>query len=172
MATNFFFKAPNFPDIKKIKNTEGSYVSFYNHRGKFLDLTSGRSTLMCLGYSNKMIINEMIEQLKKFPHVDCNVYENTLAEKVAKKLISFNPKGLDKVYFSGSSGSDAIEAAMKLSYQIHLSKGYKNKNMYVSREYSYHGATLGAMSVSNFYKHKSYKNIYLKIILLSLSIIF
>ena len=39
---------------------------------------------------------------------------------------------------------------MKLSYQIHLSKGYKNKNMYVSREYSYHGATLGAMSVSNF----------------------
>ena len=159
MATNFFFKAPNFPDIKKIKNTEGSYVSFYNHRGKFLDLTSGRSTLMCLGYSNKMIINEMIEQLKKFPHVDCNVYENTLAEKVAKKLISFNPKGLDKVYFSGSSGSDAIEAAMKLSYQIHLSKGYKNKNMYVSREYSYHGATLGAMSVSNFYKHKSYKKI-------------
>ena len=39
---------------------------------------------MCLGYSNKMIINEMIEQLKKFPHVDCNVYENTLQKKLQK----------------------------------------------------------------------------------------
>ena len=159
MATNFFFKAPNFPDIKKIKNTKKSYVSFYNHGGEYLDLTSGRSTLMCLGYSNKMIINEMTKQLKKFPHVDCNVYENSLAEKVAKELIGFNPKGLNKVYFCGSSGSDAIEAAMKLSYQIHLSKGYKNKNIYISRKNSYHGATLGAMSVSNFYKHKSYRNI-------------
>ena len=111
MVNNFFYKAPNYPKGKTIIKARGSYIYFKNNK-KYLDLTSGRSTLMSLGYSNKLIINEIKKQLQKYPHVDCNVFNNELAELVAKELIRLKPKGLDKVYFSGSSGSDAIEAAM------------------------------------------------------------
>jgi adenosylmethionine-8-amino-7-oxononanoate aminotransferase len=159
MANNFFYKAPNYSKGETVLKGKGSYIYFKNKKKKYLDFTSGRSTLMCLGYSNRLIISEIKKQLLKYPHIDCNVFNNDLAEIVSNELIKFKPRGLDKVYFSGSSGSDAIEAAMKLSHQVHIAERKNNKNIFISRKNSYHGGTLGAISVSNFYKHRSYKNI-------------
>jgi adenosylmethionine-8-amino-7-oxononanoate aminotransferase len=158
MKKYFFDKFPNLPKIGKIIKGQDSYVYFSNSK-KLLDLTSGRSTLLTLGYSNKEIIRSITDQLKKFPHIDCNIYENPQAEVLSNLLIKFGTNGLNKVYYSGSSGSEAIEAAMKLSFQIHLLKGKKNKLNFISRLKTYHGATLQAMSVSDFKKFYSYKGL-------------
>ncbi len=153
---NFFYKTPNKKPLDKILKGKASSL-YLNKKEILLDCTAGRSTLMCLGYSNKAIIKEMQNQLKLFPHIDCNIYNFDLAKKLSSQIIQFSKKKLDKVYFSGSSGSEAIEAAMKLSFQIHETKKNNLKRLFISRENSYHGATLGAMSVSHFAKFKSYK---------------
>ena len=72
-----------------------------------------------------------------------------MIEELASKLIKYATNGLYKVYFGGTSGSDAIDAAMKLSYQIHHDTGKKNKKFYISRVQSFNGATLHAMAVSD-----------------------
>ena len=52
-----------------------------------------------------------------------------------------------RVFFSGSSGAEAIEMAMHLSYQYHVEAGNTSKVWFLSRNQSYHGATSGALSV-------------------------
>ena len=100
--------------------------------------------------------------MKKFAHIDYNVWKNEKIEKLAEKLLKYARKGIDRVYFGGTSGSDAIDAAMKLSYQIHHDSGNKNKISYISRHQSFNGATLHAMSVSELPILKIYEPLFPK----------
>ena len=49
-----------------------------------------------------------------------------MIEDLANKIINYSTNGLDQIYFGGTSGSDSVEAAMKLSYQIHLTHKHIN----------------------------------------------
>lgn len=146
--TNLLRKFPNDkipPDIIKAKG-----VYYYLKDGtKLLDTTAGWTSYATLGFSNDRINAAMIKQMEKFTHIDYNIWNNPLIEELAEILIKNSTNGLDKVYFGGTSGSDAIDAAMKLSYQIQHDSGNKNKKFYISRVQSFNGATLHAMSVSD-----------------------
>ena len=140
-------KFPLLKEPLEVKSTEGSYYHLKNGN-KILDATSGWTTFATLGFKNKRIINAIMKQSKKYCHIDYNIWKNSDLNNLAKKLISYSTNSLDRVYFSGNSGSEAIEAAMKISYQIHYNNGKKKKTNYIGRVQSFHGATLQAMSAS------------------------
>jgi len=146
--TNILRKFPNDQLPPEITRAEGVYYYLKNGK-KLLDTTSGWTSYATLGFSNKRINDAMIKQMEKFTHIDFNIWNNPMLENLAEKLINHATNGLDKVYFGGTSGSDAVDAAMKLSYQVHFDSGKKNKKFFISRVQSFNGATLHAMSVSD-----------------------
>jgi len=116
---------------------------------RLFDMTGGWTSFAVLGFSDSDVLAAMSQQMKKFCHMDLNIWTDDQLEILAELILSRAPEGLDKVYFSGTSGSDSIEAAMKLSYHVHNNSGRPEKTNYIFREQSYSGATLQAMSVSD-----------------------
>ena len=69
------------------------------------------------------------------------------AIEASKVIAGLAPGDLDAIFFV-SSGSEAVESAIKFARQYHASKGNPDKTMVLSREYSYHGTTMGALSAT------------------------
>lgn len=151
-------KFPNDPPRPYIESGEGIYFHTEDGR-KILDLTAGYTSYAVLGYSNPRVLNAMQEQMSKFCHMDYNIWSNRKLEELAELLLSRAPAGLNKVYFGGCNGSDAMEAAMKLSYHVHHDSGKPEKTWYISREQAFHGASMQAMAVSNFPLFDIYQDI-------------
>lgn len=111
----------------------------------------------CHGYNHPYITEAMEKQLKKMPHIMFAGLAHEPAYTLAKKIINIVPKGLNRVFFS-DSGSTAVEVALKMAVQYWYNKGDKKKNRFICFHQSYHGDTMGAMSVSDPEKgmHKAY----------------
>ncbi len=71
---------------------------------------------------------------------------------LSERLVTLTPKGLEKCFYA-DNGSSAVEVALKMSYHAHLNDG-KNKNIFVSLNNSYHGETIGALSVGDVELYK------------------
>lgn len=140
-------KFPNDPDPPVVVKTAGAYLHLEDGR-RILDATSGWCAQHVLGYCDPEVMEAMRRQMESFCHLDYNRWRNPMLEELAALLVSQAPPGLDKVYFCGTSGSEAVESAMKLSYQTHFNRGDKGKTMFISREQAYHGATLQAIAMS------------------------
>ena len=146
--TNILKKFPNDPLPPTVAKADGPYI-YLKDGTKYLDATSGWTSYATLGFSHPKIIEAIKKQMSKFTHVDYNIWNNPMIEDLANKIINYSTNGLDQIYFGGTSGSDSVEAAMKLSYQIHHDSGKKNKKNYIARIESFSGATLQGMSVSD-----------------------
>jgi adenosylmethionine-8-amino-7-oxononanoate aminotransferase len=162
------FKSKKNPIFISAKN-EYIYLSKY---GKVLDFTSGWTGYASLGHNNTEIINAVKKQMGKFCHVDYNEFENPLVEKLSKKIVKFCKNKSKKIWYSGNSGSEAIEAAMKLSYSVHFSNNNKKKIRFIHRSQSFHGATLHPLSISTFDIFEMYRNIKTKSIMVGQNNIF
>lgn len=103
---------------------------------------------VCHGYQNPHIVKAMEKQLQELSHVMFAGIAHKPAYNLAKKLVDFTPKGLDKVFFA-DSGSTAVEIAMKMSVQYWHNKGKKRKNKFISFKEGYHGDTMGALSLGD-----------------------
>ena len=145
----YTFKKFKSKKIPKLISAEQEYLYLKGH-GKILDFTSGWTGYATLGHNNKQIIDAIKKQMKSYCHIDFNEFENPLIEKLSKKIISFSKNKNKKIWYSGNSGSEALEAAMKLSYSVHLSNNKKNKTKFIHRSQSFHGASLHPLSISTF----------------------
>lgn len=142
-----FLKFPNRPSRPYAARAEGLYI--YTEDGRrILDMTSGWTHYAILGHSHPEVLDAMRAQLDRFTHLDYDMWRNRTHDELAELLVSQAPPGLDLVYFAGNSGSESIEAALKISFQVHWDAGKKTKSWVISRDQSYHGATLQAMSIS------------------------
>ena len=103
------FASKQIPKIISAKD-EFMYLSKY---GKVLDFTSGWTGYATLGHNNKEILDAIKNQMKLYCHVDFNEFENPLVEKLSKKIIEFSKNKNKKIWYSGNSGSEALEAAIK-----------------------------------------------------------
>ena len=74
-------------------------------------------------------------------------YTSNAAEELAHLLFSHSPGGLSKAIFV-NSGSEATDAALKLASQYWIERGQPRLTNFIARDQSYHGNTLGALSVS------------------------
>ena len=145
--SNLLKKFPNDALSPAIINAEGVYLERSDGK-RILDTTAGWTSYAVLGFSHEDVLEAMRQQMTKFCHVDYNIWNNPMLEELAAVLLSRAPEGLSKVYFSGNSGSEAMEAAIKLSYQAHYDAGNTRKTWLISRDQSFHGATLHGISVS------------------------
>ena len=80
-------------------------------------------------------------------------YTTPASELLATELLSGNKHGFEKAYFVGS-GSEAMDAALKFARQYHFERGDRGRVHYIARKQSYHGNTVGALSVSSHVKRK------------------
>lgn len=139
-----------FPNVTPpyVDKAEGAYL-FLEGGKKLFDATAGYSACVSVGYSHPEVISAIEKQLKKYSYLCSHAWNTHLAGDLAEILLKDAPAGLDQVYYSGTSGSDSLEAALKMSYQIRYNTGKKEKSWYICRDNSYHGVTLQALSITN-----------------------
>src|SRR6202171_1226413 len=127
---------------------EGCWIISADGR-RFLD-ASGQAAVVGIGHGVPEIGRAMAEQSSQIAFAHTSQFHTAPAEKLAERLLALAPPNFrngGRVYFT-SGGSDAAETAIKLARQFHLESGQKDRYRVLSRRQSYHGSTLGAMSVS------------------------
>jgi adenosylmethionine-8-amino-7-oxononanoate aminotransferase len=125
----------------------GKGVYLYDMEGKkYVDAASGAVTAN-IGHGVQEIIEAMNEQAKKVSFVYRSQFTSEAAEKLANKIAEMTPGDLNWCFFV-NSGSEATETAMKMAIQYWQEKGIQTKTKVLSRWVSYHGITLGALSMS------------------------
>ncbi|WP_449536597.1 aspartate aminotransferase family protein [Ferdinandcohnia sp. Marseille-Q9671] len=127
--------------------SHGNGIYLYDTDGKtYIDGSSGAITAS-IGHGVKEIIEEIDKQAHKISFVYRSQFTSEPAEKLAKKLSDL-AKGGEYWSFFVNSGSEATETAMKIAIQYWQEKGIRGKNKILSRWMSYHGITIGALSMS------------------------
>jgi hypothetical protein len=127
---------------------EGCWIIASDGR-RFLD-ASGQAAVVSIGHGVQEIGRAMAEQSAQIAFAHTSQFHSAPAEKLAARLLAIAPPNFrngGRVYFT-SGGSEATETAIKLARQYHLEIGQKERYRVFSRRQSYHGSTLGAMSVS------------------------
>ncbi|EXJ92918.1 hypothetical protein A1O3_01474 [Capronia epimyces CBS 606.96] len=123
----------------------GQGVYIQDHTGRLvLDGSSG-AAVSCLGHGHKKVIEAIVEQAQQMSFAHTSFFTSDPAENLASVLISTCPDVFSKVMFV-SSGSEAVESALKLARQYHLCNGQPDRHIFISRRFAYHGNTLGALS--------------------------
>ncbi len=136
--------------------SHGEGVWLFDDAGKrYLDSCSG--AFVCnIGHGVPEIAKAVSQQLEKVAYVNGTAFTTDAAEELALKLAGLSPRELNKFYFL-SSGSEAVEAALKLARHYWVEKKRPQKSKIISQKPGYHGNTLLAMSVS---ARGHYKKIY------------
>jgi adenosylmethionine-8-amino-7-oxononanoate aminotransferase len=127
---------------------EGSWITD-EHGKRYLD-ASGQAAVVSIGHGVQEIGRAMAEQSGRIAFAHTTQFHSESAEKLAARVLSIAPRNVragGRVYFT-SGGSEATETAIKLARQYFLETGQPSRYRVVSRKQSYHGSTLGAMTVS------------------------
>ncbi|KAJ5131534.1 Pyridoxal phosphate-dependent transferase major region subdomain 2 [Penicillium bovifimosum] len=131
---------------KKVVGGKGSYL-FLEDGTKFLDSTGG-AAVSCLGHGNEQV-NQMIkDQMDQVSYCHSAFFGTQVAEDLAQLLVDSTGGKLSKL-FVVSSGSEAVEAALKLArqYFLELPTPQSQRTKFIARLPSYHGTTLGALGL-------------------------
>ena len=111
------------------------------------------------GHHRPEIDQAIKEQLDLIAHTTLLGLVNKPSAEFAEKLVKATPNGLNKVFYS-DDGSTAVEAAVKIAFQYWQFKGRPEKANFINLGDSYHGDTVGAVSVGNIdVFHKAYKSL-------------
>ena len=142
-----------------IKSGKGVYL--YDFEGnRYLDAISSWWVNL-FGHSNPKINGRVKEQLESLEHVILAGFTHEPAVELSERLVELTPEGLNKVFFA-DNGSSAVEVSLKMSYHYHLNRG-ESRSLFLSLENSYHGETLGALSVGDVELYKdTYKPLLIK----------
>ncbi len=147
-------------DFPQAVRGEGVYI--WDSSGqRYLDL-SGSAAVNLIGHGVPEISAAMAEQAAKVEFVHTSQFTTPVAEAYAEELLEFageNFRG-GAVYFT-SGGSESVETALKLARQYQVEIGETRRYQVLSRHQSYHGSTLGALSVSG---NKRRREIYLPMV--------
>jgi adenosylmethionine-8-amino-7-oxononanoate aminotransferase len=132
-------------ELPVIVRAEGVYL--YDERGaRYLDACGG-AMVASIGHGVAEVADAIAEQAKKVAYVNGTAFTTQPVEQLADALAARAPAGVDKAYFL-SSGSEAVEAALKLARQYHVERGDLGRRIVIARTPGYHGNTLLALSAS------------------------
>jgi len=140
----------DFPSAVK---GEGVYI--WDREGKrYLDL-AGSAAVNFIGHGVPEIAAAMAEQAATLEFAHTSQFTTPIAEDYAEELLAFAGENFRGgcVYFT-SGGSESIETALKLARQYQVEVGETKRYQVISRQQSYHGSTLGAVSVSGNRKRR------------------
>jgi adenosylmethionine-8-amino-7-oxononanoate aminotransferase len=143
--------------IIPIKKAKGVYLEDFEGN-KYIDAISSW-WVNILGHSNEYINNKIKEQLEILEHVIFAGFTHEGAIKLSERLCKLT--GLNKVFYA-DNGSSAVEVAIKMAFHYWKNKG-EIRELFLSLENSYHGETIGALSVGDVGLYKdTYKEILIK----------
>jgi len=136
--------------------THGKGTYLYDEKGKrYLD-ASGGAAVVNIGHGVKEVAEAISSQAQKVGYLSGMQFTHHPVENLAQQLARLLPFADGKVYFL-TSGSEAIEASVKLARQYWVERGKETKFRLISRDPSYHGNTLAALSIS---AREHYKDIF------------
>jgi adenosylmethionine-8-amino-7-oxononanoate aminotransferase len=128
-----------------ITHARGAYL--YDEEGKkYLD-ASGGAAVVNLGHGLEEIAGALQAQAFKTGYINGMQFTHVPVENLARKISEFLPFPEGKAYFL-TSGSEAIEASIKLARQYWVEQGQRSRFRVITRKPSYHGNTLAALSLS------------------------
>jgi len=151
--TGVFYRALD-REFPLIARGEGCWLVDEKGR-RYLDACGG-AYVANLGHGVSAVTDAIAAQIRKVAYVNGTAFTNEPVEELAAELRTLNPKGLDYAYFL-SSGSEAVEAALKLARQYWVETGKPGKHKLIARTPGYHGNTLLALSAS---AREHYKKLY------------
>jgi adenosylmethionine-8-amino-7-oxononanoate aminotransferase len=129
--------------------SHGDGIYIYDIDGKeYLDGCSG-AVAANLGHRHGRMNEAIAAQLKKIAFTYRKQFDNEPANQLAKLLVQLSPPELNRVFFV-NSGSEAVETAMKIARQYWWSVDQKGKHLIISCRPSYHGATMGALAMTDY----------------------
>ena len=137
----------------RILRGEGCWLE--DETGKrYLD-ASGGAFVASIGHGNAAVAAALQEQARAVAYVNGSMFTTTPAEELAAELARTLPGDLSHLYFL-SSGSEAVEAALKLARQYWVESGHPEKRRIIALAPAYHGNTLLALSASARPQYKTY----------------
>ncbi|RMF90289.1 MAG: aspartate aminotransferase family protein [Nitrospinota bacterium] len=135
------------PEIGSRIIVEGKGCRVTDIEGRtYIDALAGL-WLVNIGYGRREVAEAAARQMERIHYVSSAGYTTVPTTVLANKLAEITPGSLARTFFV-SGGSEAVESAIKIAKQYHYLQGFPRRYKVISRRYSYHGATFGAMSVS------------------------
>ncbi|MGD9943259.1 MAG: aspartate aminotransferase family protein [Burkholderiaceae bacterium] len=134
-------------------HAQGAWIDAGGRR--FLDACGG-AAVMSVGHGHPDVLDAMRDQIGRVSYLHSSFFTSAASEQLADRLASMAPRGLEAAMFV-SSGSEAVESALKLARQSAVELGERQRTVVVSRRASYHGNTLGALAVGG---HAGRRRIY------------
>jgi hypothetical protein len=143
-ASHVFYRKYDYP-LPLIVRAEGPYL--FDERGKrYLDGAGG--AMVCnIGHGVAAIADAIADQARSVAYVNGTAFTTAPVEALADLLTTKAPPGLDRAYFL-SSGSEAVEAALKLARHYHVASGEPQRRYVIAQTPGYHGNTLLALAAS------------------------
>jgi adenosylmethionine-8-amino-7-oxononanoate aminotransferase len=131
----------------------GTGALLYDVDGReYLDALSGGVFAVLAGYGREEIARAMYEQALKLPYTSPYGTTSAITVDLARKLAEITPGDLGASFFC-NSGSEAVEAAIKLARAYHVANGDAQRYKVVSLRRAYHGSTVGALSATGWSPH-------------------
>ena len=161
-----------FTQMKELENEENKPIIIKRGKGIYIEDMDGNKYIDAvsswwvntLGHSNKKLNKAIAKQAKEIEHVIFAGFTHKPAIQLAKSLIKLTNNNLKHVFYS-DNGSTAVEVALKMAYQYWVLKGKSIKRKFIALKNSYHGDTLGAVSVGGIdLYHKVYKPLLFEIV--------
>jgi adenosylmethionine-8-amino-7-oxononanoate aminotransferase len=129
----------------RIVRGEGVYL--YDAKGKRILDGSAGAAVVSLGHGNERIVRVLAEQAGRLAFAHTSAFTNEPILRLSGLVSERMPEPLNRVYFT-SGGSETVEAALKLARAYHMEGGQTQRYKVISRTVSYHGATIGALSMT------------------------
>ena len=112
----------------------------------YLD-ASGGAVVVNLGHAREEIAQAVADQLRLGYYAHPTMFSTKPVEELSTALARHAPAGIERFYYM-TTGSEAVETAIKLARQIHLARGQEARHKLIARWGSYHGLTLGALAAT------------------------
>jgi adenosylmethionine-8-amino-7-oxononanoate aminotransferase len=151
--SNVFYRNVN-KHYTEVDRGEGIYL--YDKAGnKYIDACSG-AAVSNLGHAHPRIIDAMLKQAQSVAFSHLSRWTSTPIQELADLVASLAPGSLNKLYLV-SGGSEATESALKMARQYYMERdGKSGKYRIISRWKSFHGNTIGALSMTGDKRRKKY----------------
>lgn len=137
-----------WPTADRPMAVRGEGIFIWDDEGRrYVDASCGPQTTN-IGHNNRHVVEAMRAQMDDICFAFRSHFKNGPAERLADRLATLGAaRGLTRAFFC-SGGSEAVEGAIKLARQYALAKGEATRHRIISRLPSYHGSTLGALSLT------------------------
>lgn len=129
-----------------IRRGEGVWLEDFDGK-RYLDAISSWWVNL-FGHCNPRIGAALTDQLQQLEHVMLAGFTHGPAVDLSERLTTLAPPGLSKAFYT-DNGSSAVEVALKMSYHFFRNQGQSKKTKFITLANSYHGETLGALSVGD-----------------------